>query len=681
MKSSTQVTVPRCELPLPTGCRWRRRCAAGVILIAQFGWLASTSQGQPQGYPVTYTQAPPPAQSTAPSPLPAPTRLPPAGQAISPDAGNFEILPTPNATKVPQRLPAVDDFQNQRPLQAPAAPLQNVPVAPSSPLGDPIPRIPQWDLLERNPNRLDLPPAGPEMPFAPQFPSGPSVSAAPGPLQSNNPPNQPSPSHSPVQPEAPADTSHVKQPVPNPADPLDLFSCPLPQWNDFSPTPMPMGSEFYDPSAQQYVYDAKYDVPTQRPLIEWGIPFYAPGMMPRGGTLFGKTNLLHPAFYMYGDYRIGASTGRNAGGRIDNVAHRLNLDLDLRLTATERFHAFIGPLNQATQFSQFRLEDGSVEYDSFVNLNPVTGFFEGDIGAMLGGLDGTPSPFEMPVALGLVPLLFQNGVWMEDAVTAAAITIPAKHSVLLDWSNFDVTGFAIADQLNSPAFGADNHAAQALGVAAFIDAYDGYIETGYAYLNDRDDLGRSYHNLTASYTRRYFQRINNSLRIIINTGQDLDKSQRTADGGLLLIENSLVTSSPMRIVPYLNLFYGWDRPQSVARAALSGGILRNVGINFDPDGLNDQPTLDASANDTYGGTVGVDLLGADLDRQWILEMAYLGVHGSPTGRIAKGDQIGFATRYQFPISYRTLIRFDAMYGIRRADTDIYGTRMEWRWKF
>ncbi len=459
-------------------------------------------------------------------------------------------------------------------------------------------------------------------------------------------------------------------------------ACSNAAWpGDFGPTPIPPGSVYYDPLAQQLPYDGKSEVPTQRPLIEWGVPFYAGGLLPRSDPWLGETNLSQPAFYVYGDYRIGAAAGRNAIGRTDNVAQRLNLDLDLRITATERFHAFVGPFNRAAQFSQARFVDGSVEFDPNFNLNPVTAFLEGDAGAILGGLHGTPSPFELPFTAGLVPLLFQNGIWMEDAVTGAAVALPAQNSPLLDWSNYDITGFAIVDQLNSPVFGRDQHAGQALGVAAFIEAYSGYIEAGYAYVHDRVGLGRSYHNLTASYTRRYFDRVSNSVRVIVNAGQDLPSDQRTADGALLLVENSFVTATPLTFVPYLNFFAGWDRPQSVARAGVSGEILRNVGLHFDPDGLNGHPTLDGSANNTAGGVIGVDLLGDALDRQLIIELAYLAAHGSDVGRIARGDQMGVAARYQFPISHATLLRFDAMYGARRNDTDIYGTRMEFRWKF
>jgi hypothetical protein len=149
---------------------------------------------------------------------------------------------------------------------------------------------------------------------------------------------------------------------------------------------------------------------------------------------------------------------------------------------------------------------------------------------------------------------------------------------------------------------------------------------------------------------------------------------------LLLIENSLVTLAPLTIVPYFNVFVGWDRPQSVARAGTSGGILRNTGINFDTDGLNGFATLDPSASNTAGGSIGIDLIGADLDRQLLLELSYLTPHGDGSA-VAPYDQYATGARYQFPISHRSLLRFDTMYGWRRGIDDVYGLRMEYRWKF
>ncbi len=447
---------------------------------------------------------------------------------------------------------------------------------------------------------------------------------------------------------------------------------------DFAPTPRTPFADEHDGAREAWVYDTKFDVPTQHPWIEWGRIWYGDGITPRGIDWFGPYEMIRPKFYVYGDYRTGIQAGRNAGGRADNWASRLNLDMDLRITDTERFHAFVGPLDEGGRFTRYERIGGDWHYNNEMDLTPATAFFEGDLGAMLGAAQGRSSPFELPVSLGLLPLLFQNGIWMEDAVTGAAFALPARHSRLLNWSNFDATFFAVFDQLNSPAF-ADNNDAQAFGTAWFIEAYGGYIEAGYAYLNQRHDDTLSYHNITASFTRRYFDRISNSARVIINTGQNREASQRTADGGLLLVENSLITSSPLTVVPYANFFYGWDRPQSVARAGISGGILRNTGINFDTDGLNGFATLDPTAADTAGGSIGVDLIGDDLDRQLLLEASYLTPHGDRA--FAQGDQYALGARYQFPVTHSTLLRFDVMHGWRDNQDNVYGTRMEYRWKF
>ncbi|WP_235033197.1 hypothetical protein [Rubripirellula obstinata] len=450
--------------------------------------------------------------------------------------------------------------------------------------------------------------------------------------------------------------------------------------NDFSPTPLPSDSMYHDGDREQWVYDSKRNVPTQHPWVEWGRIFYGDGITPRGKNWFGEYNMVRPEFYVYGDFRTGIGAGRNAGGRTDNFANRLNLDMDLQLTDGGRFHGFVGPLDDGGAFTRFERVAGDLRFRNEIDFTPVTGFYEGDLGPIIGGLTGQSSPFELPITIGLVPLLFQNGIWMEDAVTGAAFALPARHSKLLNWSNYDATFFAIFDQINSQAFGADENAAQAFGTAWFIDAYGGYIENGYAFVRDRNDPSRSYHNITASFTRRYFDRISNSVRVIVNAGQDGPRADRTADGTLLLVENSWITSAPLTFVPYANFFAGFGNPQSVARAGISGGILRNTGINFDTDGLNGFATLDPTGNNTAGGSVGVDLIGDDLDRQLLLEMTYLTPHGDGNPLVPK-DQFALGSRYQFPISHRTLLRFDVMHGWRRGLDNVYGTRMEYRWKF
>ena len=443
-------------------------------------------------------------------------------------------------------------------------------------------------------------------------------------------------------------------------------------YNDFSPTPIPGAAGHFDAQRESWVYDAKSDVRTQKPLVELGREWYGNGITPNGLNWFGDTNLVRPKFYVYGDYRVGIIGGRNANGRTDNVSKRLNLDFDFQLTDTDRFHMFINPLEENGRNTRIELVDGDLQSRSETNLTPATGFYEGDLGVLFGTLRNETSPFELPFTAGLIPLLFQNGIWMEDAVSGAAFALPARHSRLLNIANMDITFFAGFDDIDSPAFESDS-AAQVYGTAAFIEAYDGYIETGYAFLNERNNDDLDYHNLTVSFTRRYFDRLSNSVRLIINTGQDAAVGDRTADGGILLVENSLITSRPLTWVPYANFFFGWDRPQSVARAIGSGGLLRNTGINFQTDGVNGFAFLDDTGADTTGFALGVDLIGDQLDRQLVLEFAYQTPHANSNANVPD-DQFALGGRYQINLDHASLIRFDTMYGWRRGLEDIYGTR-------
>jgi hypothetical protein len=279
----------------------------------------------------------------------------------------------------------------------------------------------------------------------------------------------------------------------------------------FAPTPKPTAA--YDPRQELAVYRGKYAVPVQRPWVEFWRPFYGPGIYPPASDLLGKTNLLFPHFYVYGDYRTAVGVNRNQAGDARSWAHRLNLDMDLRLTATERIHGFMGPLDKNNQFTRLDFTD-DVRFETVTDAKFDTLFFEGDAGAITGGLTGIDSPFDLPFTFGLVPLLYQNGIWMEDAVLGAAFAIPARNSPALRWSNYDATFFVAGDQITSDAFRGSNSAAEAMGTAWFIEAYDGYIELDYAYVHDDVGRQRSYNNFAVAYTRRYWWRLYKSVRFI-----------------------------------------------------------------------------------------------------------------------------------------------------------------------
>lgn len=429
-------------------------------------------------------------------------------------------------------------------------------------------------------------------------------------------------------------------------------------------------------------YRTKTPVPVQRPWVEWGRGFYLPGQYPPGGTFFGPTNLTLPHYLVYGDLRTVMAS--NHKDNIDNNvwATKLQLENDWKWTATERVHALFTPLNRLNEVTRLEHLNGQpTRFHDVFNANPTTAFFEGDAGAILGGFQGVDSRFDMPFTVGLIPLFFQNGVWMNDAILGAAVNIPAKNSPFLDWPNYEVTFFCGFDQVTSDAFRGDNQAADVFGATAFIEAYGGYIETGYAFLNDDTAKRHSYHNLTAAFTKRYFGRVSNSVRGIVNCGQSGAVAPQTADGVLLLMENSLITRDEQHLVPYLNLFAGFGTPQSVARGAAAGGVLSNTGISFEIDNITNYPTLDATGHNSCGGALGIELLGPEFYYQFIVETAYVHVYGNAADRLAVGDQASISGRFQVALTKSILFRTDVIYGALENAPDIVGGRIELRHKF
>ena len=451
------------------------------------------------------------------------------------------------------------------------------------------------------------------------------------------------------------------------------------QNSDFLPEPVTLKP--LDPCNEIATYNGKTSMPVQRPWVEWWRPFYTGGMYAPGIPVFSDVNLLQPSFLIYGDFRSAIGINRVGGKPARSWANRLNLDMDMRFTATERFHMFTGPLDNNGQFTRVDFSDGTARFEDELDFQPDTAFFEGDLGAMTGGWIGDDAPFDLPFTCGLVPLLYQNGIWMEDAVAGFAFGAPWRQQRQLNWANYEASFFAGFNQVTSPAFLNNNNAAQVYGTAWFIEAYNGYIEADYAYLNDIDNSNFSYHNAAIAYTRRYFGRVSNSVRLIGNSGQNFARRDRTADGALLLFENSWISSHPSTFVPYWNLFAGSGSPQSVARAAGAGGILRNTGINFETDGLTNYPTLNATGANAYGGATGINMLSADFRKQLVLEFAALDPYGGNTFGRAAGPQYAVGARYQKALNNWTILRLDAMNGWLDDAPDIYGMRSELRWKF
>jgi len=242
-----------------------------------------------------------------------------------------------------------------------------------------------------------------------------------------------------------------------------------------------------------------------------------------------------------------------------------------------------------------------------------------------------------------------------------------------------VVGLVDGPSCHSPGRSPAERAADIYGAVLFADTRGGHLEAGYGYLDDRRARGElDYHSAALGWTRRYGGWLSNSVRLIGSFGQDPDnRARQTADNYALLVENSLITRLPSTLVPYGNFFVGRDRLQPLARG--NEGLLKNTGINFETDGLTGFPLLNDTAQDAWGGALGVSYL-FDLSRQVVVEVATVQPFGGSSDAI-RGDESAIGARFQQNLTPAVLVRFDAIVGFRDRADIVSGVRMELRRKF
>ncbi|WP_072394052.1 hypothetical protein [Hyphomicrobium sp. CS1GBMeth3] len=446
--------------------------------------------------------------------------------------------------------------------------------------------------------------------------------------------------------------------------------------------PDPQYEKDYDAQEQVDIYGSKAAVEPPRPLLEIGRQQYTSGIYDESSTFLGEKNPLLPGLSIYGDWRTAVAYNNNNGKDIAQIATRLNLDVDFKITGTERLHAFFTPLQDgAVKFTRYEFGGGGAndKFNGEFDLDPQTLFFEGDFGSIYSGFSGQEASFDLPFTVGLFPLFLQNGIWANDAILGGAVSLPAKNSAALGLANFDITFFAAFDDVDNAGLigaGQDDNA-NLYGVTAFVDAFDGYIEAGYGMIEGRDEQdGLLTHFLTGAYTRRYYNTVSNSTRVFANFGE---APNGESDGVAVISENSLITGLPSTLLPYANFFIGAGNPQPLVDGN-GAGILKNVGINFETDALTGYPKLDDTGSDAFGGAIGLQYL-FDLDQQLVFEVATVQPF-EKDGIGAQEAQYAFGIRYQVPIDRAWLFRADATYQILEdGDEDNFGIRTELRRKF
>ena len=183
--------------------------------------------------------------------------------------------------------------------------------------------------------------------------------------------------------------------------------------------PGPQYGTNYEAEKNIDIYGAKVAVEPPRPPLELGRQQYTSGQYDESSTFLGQLNPLLPGLAVYGDWRTAVAYNKNNGKDVAQIATRLNVDVDFKITGTERIHAFFTPLQKNNKFTRFEFGggDGDGRFNFEFDPNPQTLFFEGDVGSIFSGISGREASFDLPFTVGLFPLFLQNGIWANDAMS------------------------------------------------------------------------------------------------------------------------------------------------------------------------------------------------------------------------------------------------------------------------
>jgi len=96
--------------------------------------------------------------------------------------------------------------------------------------------------------------------------------------------------------------------------------------------PDPQYNRKYDHQEQVEIYGSKIAVEPPRPPVELGRQQYTSGIYDESSTILGEKNPLLPGLAIYGDWRTAVAYNNNNGKDIAQIATRLNIDVDLKIT-------------------------------------------------------------------------------------------------------------------------------------------------------------------------------------------------------------------------------------------------------------------------------------------------------------------------------------------------------------
>ena len=355
------------------------------------------------------------------------------------------------------------------------------------------------------------------------------------------------------------------------------------------------------------------------------------------GKWFGENAYAwEPRFVGYGGYSLFALALEQNSRRQDLIGHQLQIDLDMQLTGTERFHVQLRPLgerNSGGSYYQFSRPAGSVNNSTG---EPQRFWFEGEFHSIFGAYLDPFVALDHSFVIGKFPFALHNSLLMNDEILGVVVN---KNTIYFgDLSNLNIQLIYGANDVDTLA----NSNGAMYGVHASADYRGSFYEATYAFVDESFGSARDSHFGAFSGTR-FFGPTSLSARALFKWGDEGGRGS----GQLFTLESNRSQYLHQNglgfeeAVYYCNAFYntaGWN--------PISGGNLNRLRTAFETN-----PLVRISAGSlpvrNLGIALGVQLFRHHQDESFVPEIAF----ESPDGIAVTG----FGLRYLRKTGSRSFI--------------------------
>ena len=299
--------------------------------------------------------------------------------------------------------------------------------------------------------------------------------------------------------------------------------------------------------------------------------------------------------------------------RSDLLAPELDLETNLQITATQRIHMLFQPLDGGFQrpwVYHIHPGGGWTINEDRLSGRPAEVWYEGQPFNWLTPND--EEPLDLNLAVGRLPIFFQNGIFMNNIADAAML---GKNNIQIgNLSNLNVLGFVTIKETQGGLNPADQREQRKrlVGFESDMDLMDYFLELTYAHAYDNNFSGdfnakgvpipgEEKQALNRDYwavgITRTFGPNGVAFRILGNTG-----TSTSGPGELFVLETN---ADILHTHAYAN-FFGSTKNWMTA-SNLYSAPLANESILFAPDRLLPTIGMKISGSDFVGGALGVIL--------------------------------------------------------------------------